>query len=111
MTANPKNMRVQSRLEKTARENALTVGYEAQAKIVREIEGSSVGQGSQREEKLGRLSFPSQLCIRLMWTASAEEACSASRIKAKLMLLRSRLTPLAEVASAGEQILFVEHVQ
>jgi hypothetical protein len=36
MTANPKNMRVQSRLEKTARENALTVGYEAQAKIVRE---------------------------------------------------------------------------
>ena len=36
MTANPKNMRVQSRLEKTARENALTVGYEVQAKIVRE---------------------------------------------------------------------------
>jgi len=36
MTANPKNMRVQSRLEKTARENALTVSYEAQAKIVRE---------------------------------------------------------------------------
>ena len=36
MTDNPKNMRVQSRLEKTARENALTVGYEAQAKIVRE---------------------------------------------------------------------------
>ena len=32
MTDNPKNMRVQSRLEKTARENALTVGYEAQAK-------------------------------------------------------------------------------
>ena len=64
MTDNPKNMRVQSRLEKTARENALTVGYEAQAKVVREIEGSSVGQGSQREEKLGRLSFPSQLCLR-----------------------------------------------
>ena len=36
MTANPKNMRVQSRLEKTARENALTMGYEVQAKIVRE---------------------------------------------------------------------------
>jgi hypothetical protein len=36
MTANPKNMRVQSRLEKTARDNALTVGYEVQAKIVRE---------------------------------------------------------------------------
>ena len=35
MTANPKNMRVQSRLEKTARENAVTVGYEVQAKIVR----------------------------------------------------------------------------
>ena len=34
MTANPKNMRVQSRLEKTARENALTVDYEVQAKIV-----------------------------------------------------------------------------
>ena len=31
MTANPKNMRVQSRLEKTARENALTVDYEVQA--------------------------------------------------------------------------------
>ena len=37
MTANPKNTRVQSRLEKVARENAnLTVGYEAQAKIIRE---------------------------------------------------------------------------
>ncbi|MGO9894904.1 MAG: hypothetical protein ACLPX8_11900 [Bryobacteraceae bacterium] len=37
MTANPKNTRVQSRLEKAARENAnLTVGYEAQAKIIRE---------------------------------------------------------------------------
>ena len=33
MTANPKNMRVQSRLEKTARENAVTVGYEVQAKM------------------------------------------------------------------------------
>ncbi len=37
MIANPKNTRVQSRLEKAARENAnLTVGYEAQAKIIRE---------------------------------------------------------------------------
>jgi hypothetical protein len=45
-----------------------------------------VGQGSKREEKLGRLSFQSQLCIRVIWTASAEEACSASRIKARLML-------------------------
>ncbi len=37
MTANPKNTRVQSRLEKAARENAnLTVGYDAQAKIIRE---------------------------------------------------------------------------
>ncbi len=37
MNANPKNTRVQSRLEKAARENAnLTVGYEAQAKIIRE---------------------------------------------------------------------------
>jgi hypothetical protein len=37
MTANSKNTRVQSRLEKAARENAnLTVGYEAQAKIIRE---------------------------------------------------------------------------
>jgi len=37
MTANPKNTRVQSRLEKIARENdKLAVGYEAQAKIVRE---------------------------------------------------------------------------
>ncbi len=37
MIANPKNTRMQSRLEKAARENAnLTVGYEAQAKIIRE---------------------------------------------------------------------------
>lgn len=37
MAANPKNMRVQSRLEKTARENDnLTVDYEVQAKIIRE---------------------------------------------------------------------------
>jgi len=37
MIANPKNTRVQSRLEKAARENAnLTVGYEAQAKVIRE---------------------------------------------------------------------------
>jgi hypothetical protein len=37
MTANPKNTRVQSRLEKIARENdKLTVGYEAQTKIIRE---------------------------------------------------------------------------
>ncbi len=37
MTANPKNTRVQSRLEKIARENdKLTVGYEAQAKIIRQ---------------------------------------------------------------------------
>ncbi len=37
MTANPKNTRVQSRLEKIARENdKLTVGYEVQAKIIRE---------------------------------------------------------------------------
>ena len=37
MTANPKNTRGQSRLEKIAREkDNLTVGYEAQAKIVRE---------------------------------------------------------------------------
>ena len=37
VNANPKNTRVQSRLEKAARENAnLTVGYEAQAKIIRE---------------------------------------------------------------------------
>jgi hypothetical protein len=37
MTANPKNTRVQSRLEKAAQENdKLTVGYEAQAKIIRE---------------------------------------------------------------------------
>jgi hypothetical protein len=36
MTANPKNTRVQS-LEKIARENdKLTVGYEAQTKIIRE---------------------------------------------------------------------------
>ncbi len=37
MTANPKNMRVQSRLEKIARENdKLTVGYEIQAKTIRD---------------------------------------------------------------------------
>jgi len=37
MSANPKNTRVQPRLEKAARENTnLTVGYEAQAKIIRE---------------------------------------------------------------------------
>jgi hypothetical protein len=37
MTANLKNTRVQSRLEKTVRENDnLTVGYEVQAKIIRE---------------------------------------------------------------------------
>ena len=37
MTANPKNTRVESRLEKIARESdKLTVGYEAQAKIIRE---------------------------------------------------------------------------
>jgi hypothetical protein len=37
MNANPKDTRVQSRLEKAARENTiLTVGYEAQAKIIRE---------------------------------------------------------------------------
>jgi hypothetical protein len=37
MTADPKNTRVQSRLEKIARENDnLTVGYEVQAKIIRE---------------------------------------------------------------------------
>ena len=37
MTTNPKNTRMQSRLEKTARENDnLTVGYEVQAKIIRE---------------------------------------------------------------------------
>lgn len=37
MTASPKNTRVQSRLEKAARENTnLTVGYEVQAKIIRE---------------------------------------------------------------------------
>ena len=37
MTADPKNTRVQSRLEKIAREDdKLTVGYEVQAKIVRE---------------------------------------------------------------------------
>ncbi len=37
MTANPKSIRVELRLEKTARENNnLTVGYEAQAKIIRE---------------------------------------------------------------------------
>jgi hypothetical protein len=37
MTANPKNTRVQSRLEKAAREKAnLTAGYEVQAKIIRE---------------------------------------------------------------------------
>ena len=37
MTANPKNTRVQSRLEKAARENDnLTVGYEVQAKFIRE---------------------------------------------------------------------------
>jgi len=36
MTANPKNTRGQSRLEKIARENdKLAVGYEAQAKIIR----------------------------------------------------------------------------
>ena len=35
MSANPKNTRVQPRLEKAARENTnLTVGYEAQAKII-----------------------------------------------------------------------------
>jgi hypothetical protein len=37
MTADPKNTRVQSRLEKTARENDnLTASYEVKAKIVRE---------------------------------------------------------------------------
>ena len=37
MTANPKNTRVQSRLEKAAREKAdPTAGYEVQAKIIRE---------------------------------------------------------------------------
>jgi hypothetical protein len=37
MSANLKDTRVQSRLEKAARENTnLTVGYEAQAKIIRE---------------------------------------------------------------------------
>jgi len=37
MAANRKNTRVQSRLEKTARENDnLTVDYEVQAKIIRE---------------------------------------------------------------------------
>jgi len=37
MTADPKNTRVQSRLEKTARENDnLTVSYEVRAKIIRE---------------------------------------------------------------------------
>ena len=37
MTANPKNTRGQSRLEKIAREkDNLTAGYEAQAKIIRE---------------------------------------------------------------------------
>jgi hypothetical protein len=37
MTANPKNTRVQSRLEKIAWENDnLTVGYEVHAKIIRE---------------------------------------------------------------------------
>ena len=37
MTDNPKNTRAESRLEKIARENdKFTVGYEAQAKIIRE---------------------------------------------------------------------------
>ena len=37
MTADSKNTRVQSRLEKTARENDnLTVSYEVKAKIIRE---------------------------------------------------------------------------
>jgi len=37
MSANLKDTRVQSRSEKAARENTnLTVGYEAQAKIIRE---------------------------------------------------------------------------
>jgi hypothetical protein len=37
MTANPENTRVQSRLEKIARENDnLTVDYDVQAKIIRE---------------------------------------------------------------------------
>ena len=37
MNADPKDTRVQSRLEKAARENTnLTAGYEAQAKIIRE---------------------------------------------------------------------------
>jgi hypothetical protein len=37
MSANLKDTRVQSRLEKAARENTnLTVGYEAQSKIIRE---------------------------------------------------------------------------
>jgi hypothetical protein len=37
MTANPKNTRVQSRLEKAARENTnLTAGYEVQVKTIRE---------------------------------------------------------------------------
>ena len=37
MTANTKNTRAESRLEKTARESDnLMVGYEAQAKIIRE---------------------------------------------------------------------------
>ena len=37
MTSNSKNTRVQSRLEKAARENDnLTVDYEVQAKIIRE---------------------------------------------------------------------------
>ncbi len=36
MTADPKNTRVQSRLDKTARENVnLTVSYEVRAKIIR----------------------------------------------------------------------------
>jgi hypothetical protein len=55
MTADPKNTRVQSRLEKIARENDnLTAGYEVQAKIIREktarLKGLAKEAGAQTDK-------------------------------------------------------------